>query len=71
LEKLIPCILFAYREVPSETTGFSHFELLCERHIKRPLAILKWEWEEPIENEHSVLSSYILDTGSKLNSMTD
>jgi hypothetical protein len=56
LEKLIPCILLAYREVPSETTGFSPFEILCERHIKRPLAIIKWEWEEPIENEHSVLS---------------
>ena len=49
---------------------FSAFELLCERHIKGPLAIIKREWEEPIENDHSVLS-YILDTRSKLNSMTD
>jgi len=40
------------------------------RHINGPLAILKGEWEEPIENYHSVLS-YILDTRSKLNSMTD
>ena len=49
---------------------FSAFELLCERHIKETLAILKREWEEPIENDHPVLS-YILDTRSKLNSMTD
>ena len=47
-----------------------YYELLCDRHIKGPLAILKGEWEEPIENGHSVLS-YILDTRSKLNSMTD
>jgi hypothetical protein len=37
---------------------------------KGPLAILEGECEEPIENGHSVLS-YILDTRSKLNSMTD
>ena len=43
-----------------------NFELLCDRHIKGPLAILKGEWEEPIGNDHSVLS-YILDTRSKLN----
>jgi hypothetical protein len=69
LEKLIPCILFTYREVPSETTGFSPFELLCDRHIKGPLAILKGEREEPIGNDHVL--SYIIDTRSKLNSMTD
>jgi hypothetical protein len=35
--------------VPNETTGFSPFQLLCERHIKGTLAILKGEWEEPRE----------------------
>lgn len=63
-DKFIPYILFAYREVPNETTGFSPFELLYGRHVRGPLAILKEEWEEPSESDNSVLS-YILDTRSK------
>ena len=27
-DKMLPCILFAYREVPQASTGFSPFELL-------------------------------------------
>jgi hypothetical protein len=44
--------------------------LLYDRHVRGPLAILKEEWEEPSENDNSVLS-YILDTRSKLKSMAD
>ena len=40
-DEYIPYILFAYREVPSESTGFSPFELLYGRHIRGPLAVLK------------------------------
>ena len=69
-DKFIQYILFAYREVPNETTGFSPFELLYGRHVRGPLAILKEEWEDPSESDNSVLS-YILDTRSKLKSMAD
>ena len=69
-DKFIPYILFAYREVPNETTGFSPFELLYGRHIRGPLAILKEEWEEPSESDNSVIS-YLLEIREKLKSMSD
>ena len=42
--------LFAYRETPKESTGFSPFELLHGSNVRGPLAILKelwtrWSWE--------------------------
>ena len=40
-DKLIPYLLFAYRELPQETTGFSPFEMLYGRHVRGPLAILR------------------------------
>jgi hypothetical protein len=42
-DQYIPYILFAYREVPNERTGFAPFELLYGRHIRGPLVILKEE----------------------------
>jgi hypothetical protein len=58
--------IFAYREVPNESTGFSPFELLYGRHIRGPLAVLKEEWEEPSTCQNSVLS-HLLDTREKMN----
>ena len=39
--KLIDPLLFAYREVPIESTGFSPFELLYGRSERGPMKILK------------------------------
>ena len=36
-DKLIPYLLFAYREVPQSSTGFSPFELLYGRTVRGPL----------------------------------
>ena len=44
-DKLIPYVLFAYREVPQESTGFSPFELLYGREVRGPLDVLKETWE--------------------------
>ena len=44
-DKALPYILFAYREVLTETTGFSPFEMLYGRKIRGPLDILKETWE--------------------------
>ena len=33
-DKLIPYVLFAYREVPQESTGYSPFELLYGRDVR-------------------------------------
>ena len=41
---LIPPLLFAYREVPHESTRFSPFELLYGRDVRGPLELLKESW---------------------------
>ena len=37
-------VLFAYRELPVESLGFSPFELLFGRNVRGPLSLLKSEW---------------------------
>lgn len=50
-DRMIPFLLWAYREVPHATTGRSPFELMYGRVPNRPLSILKrtWsgDWEVP------------------------
>jgi hypothetical protein len=36
----LPYLVFAYREVPQASTGFSPFELLYGRKVKRPLGLV-------------------------------
>ena len=43
-DQYLPYLLFAYREVPQETTGFSPFELLFGRRVRGPLDVLKEVW---------------------------
>ena len=40
----LPYLLFAYREVPQESTGFSPFELLYGRKVRGPLDVLRETW---------------------------
>jgi transposase InsO family protein len=43
-DKLLPYVLFAYREVPQASTGFSPFELLYGREVRGPLNVLRETW---------------------------
>ena len=43
-DEYLPYLLFAYREVPQESTGFSPFELLYGRKVRGPLDVLKESW---------------------------
>ena len=40
-DKLLPYVLFAYREVPQASTGFSPFELLYGWNVRGPLDVLR------------------------------
>ncbi|XP_059158115.1 uncharacterized protein LOC131942318 [Physella acuta] len=40
-DKMLPCVLFAYREIPQSTTGFSPFELVYGAKPRGPMDILK------------------------------
>ena len=35
-DKLLPYVLFAYREVPQASTGFSPFELIYGHNVRGP-----------------------------------
>ena len=51
--KLLPYVLFAYREVPQASTGFSPFKLLYGRDPQGLLDVLKegWAQEKPEGND--------------------
>ena len=68
-DKLIPFLLFAYREVPQASTGFSPFELLYGRAVRGPLDILRESWEAAKKSDESVVS-YILSLREKLEKMS-
>ena len=73
-DKLLPYVLFAYREVPQESTGFSPFELLYGRDVRGPLDIVKESWEESSGGERDggveSIISYILLMRERLEKMT-
>ena len=55
-DKLIPYVLFAYREVPQSSKGFSPFKLLCGREVRGPLDVLRESWvAKEKSNENVVL----------------
>ena len=58
-DRLIPYLLFAYREVPQASIGFSPFDLLYRRAVRGPLDVLKETWEATDPSSESVVS-YVL-----------
>ena len=64
-DKLLPYHLFAYLEVPQESTGFSPFELLYGWPARRPLDVLRESWEVSEKSNESVIS-YVLTMQEKL-----
>ena len=69
-DKLIPYILFAYREVPQASTGFLPFELLYGRNVRGPLDVLRESWEASKPEDDNIVS-YVLLTREKLMKMTE
>lgn len=69
-EKLLHYLLFAYREVPQASTGFSPFELLYGRYVRGPLDLLRESWEADRKSDESVVS-YVLPLQEKLAKMSE
>jgi len=66
-DECLPWILFAYREIPMETLGFSPFEMLFGRSVRGPLALLKSAWKPTvIQNAKPNVIQYMLDLREKL-----
>ena len=68
-DRYLPALLFAYREVPHESLGYSPFELMYGRAVRGPLTILKEMWSEEIpEEEVKSTYQYVLDLQERLES---
>ena len=64
---LLPYLLFAFREVPNESTGFSPFELLYGWYIRGSLIVIKESLEDPkVEVSIDSVLSYIIQTRERL-----
>ena len=60
-------LLFAYREVPQESTGFSPFELLYGRTLRGPMSILRDLWtKDGIDNEVITTYQYVFDLRNRI-----
>ena len=65
--RFINALLFAYREVPQESTGFSSFALLYGRTVRGPMHILKELWTENVDVPETKTSyQYVFELGEKL-----
>ena len=66
-DRFIDPLLFAYREVPQESTGFSPFELLYGRTLRGPMSILRDLWtKEGIDNEVITTYQYVFDLRNRI-----
>ena len=66
-DRYLPAILFAYREVPQASLGFSPFELVYGRTVRGPMAVLKQLWtDEQASEEVRTTYQYVVDLRNKL-----
>lgn len=68
-DEYLPYLLFAYREVPQETTGFSPFDLLYGCHVRGPLDVLREDWTEDRGTAVPV-ATYVVEMRERLAEMT-
>lgn len=69
-DQWLPYLLFAYREVPQASTGYSPFELLFGRPVRGPLDVLREAWEGTQQNQPVNIVSYVLRMRDKLDQLT-
>ena len=54
-DTLLPYLLFAYRDVPNQSTGFSPFNLMFGWHVRGPLDVLKSGWTDKDTPQTTIL----------------
>ena len=66
-DRYVPAVLFAYREVPQTSLGFSPFELVYGRTVRGPMAVLRQLWtDEQAEEEVKTTYQYVVDLRNRL-----
>ena len=69
-DKILPYVLFAYREVPEASTGFSPFELLYGRKVRGPLDVLREDMIGSNETSENLVE-YVQQVRSRLKDMSE
>ncbi|XP_041452935.1 uncharacterized protein LOC121406002 isoform X3 [Lytechinus variegatus] len=66
-DRYLGALLFAYREAPQASLGFSPFELIYGRRVRGPLTLLKelWTGESPHDETRSTYE-YVFELQNKL-----
>ena len=66
-DKYLPALLFAVREIPQESLGFSPFELLYGHNVRGLMQILRELWSVEETDKHARLTyQYVIDLGERL-----
>jgi hypothetical protein len=67
-DRYIPALLFSYRELPNESTGFSPFELMFGRFPRGPVMLLKdvWSGYDVKDDSGKSVYQYVFDLQNKL-----
>lgn len=66
-DRYLSPLLFAYREVPQESTGFAPFDLLFGRTIRGPMKVLRELWTKEVEDtETKTTYQYVLDLSERI-----
>ena len=66
-DRYLPAVLFAYREVPQDSTKFSPFEMLYGRSVRGPMEILKQVWTDDVPDEETRNTyQYVLELRERL-----
>ena len=66
-DRYLPALLFAYREVPQDSTQFSPFEMLYGRSVRGPMEILKHVWTgELCDEETKSTYQHVLELRERL-----
>ncbi|XP_060553668.1 uncharacterized protein LOC132714768 [Ruditapes philippinarum] len=66
-DKYLNPLLFAYRDSPQESLGFTPFELIYGRSVRGPMTILKELWTKDIpDSEVKTTYQYVLDLQQRL-----
>ncbi|XP_029928572.1 uncharacterized protein LOC115374014 [Myripristis murdjan] len=69
-DRWLPYLLFAYREVPQVSTGFSPFELLYGRQVRGPLDVLQEAWVSQKAGSSNNVLAYVLRMREKMEEVT-
>lgn len=71
-DKYLNPLLFAYRDSPQESLGFTPFELIYGRSVRGPMTILKELWTKNIpDSEVKTTYQYVIDLQNRLTETCD